>query len=85
MGIVDFCGAISNFTWCSLNGNELLTRIMVDYNRVATAQGKQGKTGNLTLTFSRQGKHREFCCDTGKIVETQENILTVFCYVNVIF
>ena len=33
--------------------------------------GKTGKTGNLTLTFSRQGKHREFCCDTGKIVETQ--------------
>ena len=26
-----------------------------------------GKTGNLVLTFSRQGKHREFCFDTGKI------------------
>ena len=26
-----------------------------------------GKTGNLVLTFSRQGKHREFCCNTGKI------------------
>ena len=25
-----------------------------------------GKTGNLVLTFSRQGKHREFCSDTGK-------------------
>ena len=22
-----------------------------------------GKTGNLVLTFSRQGKHREFCCN----------------------
>ena len=30
-----------------------------------------GKTGNLVLTFSRQGKHREFCCDTGKVFETQ--------------
>ena len=30
-----------------------------------------GKTGNLILTFSRQAKHREFCCDTGKIFETQ--------------
>ena len=30
-----------------------------------------GKTGNLILDFSRQGKHREFCCDTGKIFETQ--------------
>ena len=30
-----------------------------------------GKTGSLVLTFSRQGKHREFCCDTGKIFETQ--------------
>ena len=29
-----------------------------------------GKTGNLVLTFSRQGKHREFCCDTGKVFET---------------
>ena len=24
------------------------------------------ETGNLVLTFSRQGKHREFCSDTGK-------------------
>ena len=30
-----------------------------------------GKTGNLVLNFSRQGKHREFCCNTGKILETQ--------------
>ena len=30
-----------------------------------------GKTGNLVLTFSRQGKHREFCFDTGKNSETQ--------------
>ena len=30
-----------------------------------------GKTGNLVLTFSRQGKHRKFCCNTGKIFETQ--------------
>ena len=42
-----------------------------DTRRVATAQGKQG---NLVLTFSRQGKHREFCfwhrekfTNTGKI------------------
>ena len=25
-----------------------------------------GKTGNVVLTFSSQGKHREFYCDTGK-------------------
>ena len=30
-----------------------------------------GKTGNLVLTFSRQGKHKEFCCDTGENFETQ--------------
>ena len=30
-----------------------------------------GKTGNLVLTFSRQGKHGEFCCNTEKIFETQ--------------
>ena len=36
-------------------------------NRVAMT----GKTGNLVLTFSRQRKHREFCCDTGKFFETQ--------------
>ena len=33
--------------------------------------GKTGKTGNLVLTFSRQGKYREFCCNTGNIFETQ--------------
>ena len=29
-----------------------------------------GKTGNLFLTFSRQGKHREFCSDTEKFANT---------------
>ena len=37
-----------------------------------------GKTGNLVLTFSRQGKHREFCCNTRKIFETRKIFLTVF-------
>ena len=31
-----------------------------------------GKTGNLVLTFSRQGKHREFCSDTGKNLLTRK-------------
>ena len=51
--------------------------------------GKTGKTGNLTLTFSRQGKHREFCCDTGKIFETQgkyfDCILLCECYIFMYF
>ena len=34
-----------------------------------------GKTGNLVLTFSRQGKHREFGSDTGKNVLTQGKCL----------
>ena len=29
-----------------------------------------GKTGNLVLTFSRQGKHREFCSDKEKFANT---------------
>ena len=33
--------------------------------------GKTAKTGNLVLTFSKQGKHREFCSDTGKNLLTQ--------------
>ena len=39
----------------------------------STVQGGHGtgKTGNLVLTFSRQGKHREFCSDTGKNLLTQ--------------
>ena len=37
-----------------------------------------GKTGNLVLTFSRQGKHREFCCNTGKIIETQEKYFWLY-------
>ena len=39
--------------------------------------GKTGKTGNLVLTFSRQGKHREFCFDTGKNFETQGKYFSV--------
>ena len=37
--------------------------------------GKTGKTGNLVLTFSRQGKHREFGSDTGKNLLTQGKYL----------
>ena len=36
-----------------------------------------GKTGNLALTFSRQGKHRKFCCNKRKSLRHRENILTV--------
>ena len=36
-----------------------------------------GKTGNLVLTFSRQGKHREFCFDTGKNFEPQGKYFSV--------
>ena len=39
--------------------------------------GKTGKTGNLVITFSRQGKHREFCFDTGKNSETQGKYFSV--------
>ena len=34
-----------------------------------------GKTGNLVLSFSRQGKHREFVSDTGKNLLTQGKYL----------
>ena len=36
-----------------------------------------GKTGNLVVTFSRQGKHREFYFDTGKNSETQGKYFSV--------
>ena len=36
-----------------------------------------GKTGNLVLTFSRQGKHWEFCFGTGKNFETQGKYFSV--------
>ena len=34
-----------------------------------------GKTGNLVLTFSRHGKHKEFYSDTGKKLLTQGKYL----------
>ena len=50
-----------------------ITTCVVKFQLCKTNQGGHGtgKTGNLVLTFSRQGKHREFCCNTGKIFETQ--------------
>ena len=48
-----------------------ISDLMVKSGRFHQGGHGTGKTGNLTLTFSRQGKHREFCCDTGKIFETQ--------------
>ena len=44
-----------------------------------------GKTGNSVLTFSRQGKHREFCFDTGKNSETQGKYLTVIIKIKSMF
>ena len=46
-------------------------------NLICREQGGHGtgKTGNLVLTFSRQGKHREFCSDTGKNLLTQGKYL----------
>ena len=45
-----------------------------------------GKTGNLVLTFSRQGKHREIGSDTGKIFGTViiniKNIKSKFIFLN---
>ena len=42
-------------------------------------QGGQdtGKTLNSVLTFSRQGKNREFCFDTGKNFETQGKMTVI--------
>ena len=37
-----------------------------------------GKTGNFVLTFSRLGKHREFCCNAGNFFETGGDVLIVF-------
>ena len=51
----------------------------VFFYTVLLSQGGHGtgKTGNLVLTFSRQGKHREFCFDTGKNFETQGKYFSV--------
>ena len=67
-----------------LDDLRMISRLKCNY-RVATTQGKQGiwfllfpdreNTGNLVLTFSRQGKHREFGSDTGKNLLTQGKYL----------
>ena len=49
----------------------LLTQLF----KVATAQGKQGI---WFLLFFRQGKHREFCCNTGKVFETQRKYFWLY-------
>ena len=57
-------------------GCEDVSRVCWYSVRVATTQST-GKTGNLVLTFSRQGKHREFCFGTGKNFETQGKCFSV--------
>ena len=51
--------------------SEMQEYIYLYFTQGGHGTGKTGKTGNLVLTFSRQGKHREFCFDTGKNFETQ--------------
>ena len=55
-----------------LCANAMVTRRM---DQGGHGTGKTGKTGNLVLTFSRQGKHREFHSDTGKNLLTQGKYL----------
>ena len=54
-----------------------LTETGLFYSPYYRPQGGHGtgKTGNSVLTFSRQGKHREFCSDTGKNLLTQGKYL----------
>ena len=55
--------------------NKTMQRFLISKSQMGSyyVQGGHGtgKTGNLVLTFSRQGKHREFCCNTGNFFETQ--------------
>ena len=59
--------------------NIILTRFKwfkrMDNEKYSQGGHGTGKTGNLVLTFSRQGKHREFCSDTGKNLLTQGKYL----------
>ena len=41
-------------------------QVVLNINMQTQGGHGTGKTGNLVLTFSRQGKHGEFCSDTGK-------------------
>ena len=49
----------------------LLIVLGTHYHRLATVQGKQG----IWFLLSRQGKHREFCPDTGKNLLTHRKYL----------
>jgi len=46
-------------------------QVAIDLCSLVQGGHATGKTGNLDVNFSRQGKHREFSSDTGKIVATQ--------------
>ena len=59
--------------------NISMARLICLVKLALSSQGGHGtgKTRNLVLTFSRQGKHREFCFDTGKKFETQGKYFSV--------
>ena len=64
----DLCRFLMKMYWRNLT-------LYHKYLQDGHGTGKTGKTGNLVLTFSRQGKHREFCSDTGKKLLTQGKYL----------
>ena len=66
--------------WCCLPQDQTSSIQIATINSLTSPQGghgtgKTGKTGNLVLTFSRQGKHREFGSDTGKKLLTLQKLL----------
>ena len=62
-----------------------VSRLQCLYQEILQGGHGTGKTGNLVLTFSRQGKHREFCSDKGKNLLTQGNIWTVIINIKSIY
>ena len=70
---VGIFGGINNvivwITWINIKRCELYRHVVSNINRVATVREKSGKT----KIFQGQGKVREFCKRSGKILEVCES------------
>ena len=54
----------TNFQFFNIGKNSIQNSVMI-LGQGCHGTGKTGKTGNLNVLFSRQGKHREFTSNTG--------------------
>ena len=68
--VISFSGVVQPF--CEKKNNNIIVK------KTTPGWPRHRENREFGSYFSRQGKHREFCCNTGKVLETQEKYFWLY-------